>query len=399
MDNNEKDWISDIVEKTVERYNSRLVILWGYYEISHLIRKRLKEEYNIDVEFFVDGDSSKIDGDMILPVSSLRGKNREYFIIIPIAYYQSIKNILIEYGYTPDDYYYFCDCIVTKTENYYEDTHGNKIIGNYRDAKIVLSGFNSVVTIGKGFTAQIGTVVYIHSNARVLFGDNCRINGSYYIGEGSTITIGNNFINHNYTIVYIDSDAELIIGDKFESLADFNMKTAINLFSRAKVEFGNNLRVNGIFTVNSDAFLKIGNDLSVNRNFQIDVCSYTELIIGHDCMFSHDLTFYTNDAHSIFDIETGENINSTQAISSQKKIIIGNHVWIGAGSIILYNTRIGDGSIIGAGSIVKSIIPNNCIAAGTPAKIVRRNIAWCRNNGSENITDCGEGYINMTIES
>jgi tetrahydrodipicolinate N-succinyltransferase len=50
---------------------------------------------------------------------------------------------------------------------------------------------------------------------------------------------------------------------------------------------------------------------------------------------------------------------------------VGNNVWIGHGSIILNNVIIGEGSVIGAGSIVTKNIPNFCVAAGNPAKVIR----------------------------
>lgn len=113
-------------------------------------------------------------------------------------------------------------------------------------------------------------------------------------------------------------------------------------------------------------------------------------------MLSWEISFFSNDAHSIFDVVTKENINSTPEISKKRKIMVGNHVWIGVKAIILYGTEIGDGSIIGAGSLVKGKIPNNCIAAGVPARVVRRNIAWSSKKCAEDISECGEGYIHMT---
>ena len=50
-------------------------------------------------------------------------------------------------------------------------------------------------------------------------------------------------------------------------------------------------------------------------------------------------------------------------------------------------------------SLVKSKIPNNCIAAGSPARVVRRDIAWSMNDGAADISDCGEEYVNLTEES
>ena len=50
------------------------------------------------------------------------------------------------------------------------------------------------------------------------------------------------------------------------------------------------------------------------------------------------------------------------------KIIIGNNVFIGAGTTILPNVHIGNDVIIGAGSVVTSDIPEGTVAAGNPAK-------------------------------
>lgn len=57
---------------------------------------------------------------------------------------------------------------------------------------------------------------------------------------------------------------------------------------------------------------------------------------------------------------------------SRSKLIIGNDVWIGYNSIILSKcTSIGNGAIIGAGSIVTKDVPPYAIVAGNPAKIIR----------------------------
>jgi serine acetyltransferase len=53
---------------------------------------------------------------------------------------------------------------------------------------------------------------------------------------------------------------------------------------------------------------------------------------------------------------------------------IGTRCFIGARSIILPGVRIGDGSIIGSGSVVTRDIPPASIAAGNPARIIRRNV-------------------------
>ena len=52
--------------------------------------------------------------------------------------------------------------------------------------------------------------------------------------------------------------------------------------------------------------------------------------------------------------------------------VIGNNVTIHGGSTLIGDIRIGDNSIIGAGSVVTRSIPADCIAAGNPCKVIRR---------------------------
>lgn len=62
--------------------------------------------------------------------------------------------------------------------------------------------------------------------------------------------------------------------------------------------------------------------------------------------------------------------------SMSSPIVIGNNVWIGSNVIILKGVHIGDGAVIAAGSVVTKDIPSGCLAAGVPAKIIRRDIKW-----------------------
>ena len=50
---------------------------------------------------------------------------------------------------------------------------------------------------------------------------------------------------------------------------------------------------------------------------------------------------------------------------------IGNNVWIGAGAIILPGVTIGDNTVIGAGSVVTHDIPADCVAVGSPCRVIR----------------------------
>ncbi|MEO0782984.1 MAG: DapH/DapD/GlmU-related protein, partial [Pseudomonadota bacterium] len=57
--------------------------------------------------------------------------------------------------------------------------------------------------------------------------------------------------------------------------------------------------------------------------------------------------------------------------TTAKPISIGEKVWIGGGAIILPGVRIGDGTTIGAGSVVTKDVPDRVFAAGNPARVIR----------------------------
>jgi len=53
---------------------------------------------------------------------------------------------------------------------------------------------------------------------------------------------------------------------------------------------------------------------------------------------------------------------------------IGNFVYIAAGSRIIGDITIGNNVVIGVNSVVTKIVPDNCVVAGIPAKIIKRDI-------------------------
>lgn len=98
---------------------------------------------------------------------------------------------------------------------------------------------------------------------------------------------------------------------------------------------------------------------------------YGTCAIGNYVMMGEDCTIITrNHRHDRTDIPMMQ-----QEFEPEKPVRIGNDVWIGDRVIILPGVEIGDGCIIGAGSVVTHSIPPYSIAAGVPAKVIKnRNI-------------------------
>lgn len=141
------------------------------------------------------------------------------------------------------------------------------------------------------------------------------------------------------------------------------------------VEIGSNEGVpafSGWIRVGEQCRVIIGNNVSMTELCIMTVAEHSFIMIGDDVMIATAVEIRADDAHPIFDVDTGERLNMPKGVQ------IGNHVWLAARAVLLSGTVIGNGCVVGFGSIVKGKFPNNCIITGVPAKIVKKNIAWER---------------------
>lgn len=96
-----------------------------------------------------------------------------------------------------------------------------------------------------------------------------------------------------------------------------------------------------------------------------------EITIGDQCAISWNCTIIDNDMHEIVYAE-----DAPSARARHNAVRIGDHVWIGAQAIILKGVTIGENSVVAAGAIVTKDVPPFTLAAGAPAKIVRKIAGW-----------------------
>ncbi len=179
---------------------------------------------------------------------------------------------------------------------------------------------------------------------------------------------------------------DLKIQDNGTTICRFNNKGAIqgsgililnsNALSRIEksklvIESGGRLYIDGEvhFYTNSyihcgkNAIVSVGNGTYFNDGLKL---SANKLItIGENCAISNNVTIMDSDFHTI----VGNKYEETG-------VRIGKHVWIGADTTILKNISIGDNCVIGARSLITKAIPNNCMAVGSPARIIKHDINW-----------------------
>lgn len=234
--------------------------------------------------------------------------------------------------------------------NGYSDENGNRIIGKFENCNVIFLGKNSTLKIGDNFSAE-NMRIQINSDCKVEIGNNVTTSGSLW-----------------------------------------------NFYDNATCSIGDNCRFRdkGFLSVTPFAKITIGSGFSVEFDYIMIALPYSEIRFGEDCMMSRRVSVQSNDGHDIFDVKTGQNTNATVELSKAKKIVIGNHVWIGQDAALLYNTDIGDGSIIGAKSLVKNKFPNNCVVGGNPARLLKTDVAWSRGYGDTDIGVIDDRYVRLT---
>lgn len=104
----------------------------------------------------------------------------------------------------------------------------------------------------------------------------------------------------------------------------------------------------------------------VNTNTIINC--FERIEIGLGTFIGDDVRIQDSDNHII--IEHGAEKKMTAPI------LIGDHCWIGKNAIILKGVKIGNGAIVAAGSVVVKDVPDACLVAGNPAKIIKEEVGW-----------------------
>jgi acetyltransferase-like isoleucine patch superfamily enzyme len=134
------------------------------------------------------------------------------------------------------------------------------------------------------------------------------------------------------------------------------------------VLIGDNCWIKVRSTTDRPAILRIGDHSVVNNNSVIEVTQHVE--IGSNSMISWNCNVMDSDFHRTY-LEDGQESGPVSA-----PVMIGDHVWIGSGVIILKGVTIGDNAVVAAGSVVNRDVSPNTLVAGNPARLIRTVAAW-----------------------
>lgn len=114
-----------------------------------------------------------------------------------------------------------------------------------------------------------------------------------------------------------------------------------------------------------DGYIRIANDVYIGTGTTL--FGHVGLEIGDHALLAQNITL-TPYSH----IFTNPDENIITQDGHTKKVTIGRDSYIGMGVCIMYSGDIGDGSVVGAGSVVVKPIPPYSVAVGDPAKVIRK---------------------------
>lgn len=169
------------------------------------------------------------------------------------------------------------------------------------------------------------------------------------------VNYGKNCIIHGHLELKLNTNSSFIIGDNFY----FSSGKHINPLAK---------NIQGNICVNKNAKLEIGNNVGISSSV---IWAHKSIKIGNNAMIGGNVIIMDSDAHSMNYLHRRDlSIDKLHKVDSE--VIIEDDAFIGMNTIILKGVTIGARSIIGAGSVVTKSIPSDCIAAGNPARVIKR---------------------------
>jgi acetyltransferase-like isoleucine patch superfamily enzyme len=139
----------------------------------------------------------------------------------------------------------------------------------------------------------------------------------------------------------------------------------VRVRNRGRIELGDRVRFDAHIVPTQ--LSAEGGRLSIGErtylNYGVSIGVRQEVAIGANCLIGQYVIIMDSDYHDLV---------TRAAPGPVAPVVIEDDVWLGARVVVLKGVRIGRGSAIGAGSVVTRDIPPGCLAAGVPARVVRK---------------------------
>ncbi|MBV1894368.1 MAG: acyltransferase [Ilumatobacteraceae bacterium] len=114
----------------------------------------------------------------------------------------------------------------------------------------------------------------------------------------------------------------------------------------------------------SDTVISVGDRCLIGKGSGI--VGHLEITIGNDVWTGHHV-YITDQNHGYEDLS----LPVSRQVMPEKPVSIGDGSWLGHGTVVLPGANIGRHVVVGANSVVTGDLPDNCVAVGAPARVIR----------------------------
>jgi acetyltransferase-like isoleucine patch superfamily enzyme len=117
----------------------------------------------------------------------------------------------------------------------------------------------------------------------------------------------------------------------------------------------------------TDPVVSIGDRCLIGRGS--GVVGHLSIIIGDDVWTGHQV-YITDQNHGYERLD----VPISRQLMPERPVVIGDGAWLGHGSVVLPGATIGRHVVVAANSVVTGALPDHCVAAGAPARVIRQLI-------------------------
>lgn len=175
------------------------------------------------------------------------------------------------------------------------------------------------------------------------------------------VKYGKNLLLKGVPVIFNKNGAKLQIGDNVTIKSSF-LSNLVGLYSRTI-----------IVTRAPGAVIEIGDNVGISG---ATIYARKGIYIGENTCIGGNCKILDNDFHPI-EVEARNKLlqdgkGGDSELIPTKEIHIGKNCFIGCNSIILKDTVLGDGCVVGAGAVVKGKFKDGSVLAGNPARVIRK---------------------------
>ena len=157
----------------------------------------------------------------------------------------------------------------------------------------------------------------------------------------------------------------------FKHLGDHvQVDSSVIFIKPQNISIGHNTRIDANTVISGAGSIHIGKHVHISCH--VAILGQGEVVLGDYCGLSAKVSIFSSNDDYSGEYLTGPTVPETYKNVHTSRVRVGHHAVVGAHSVVLPGVEIGDGSAIGALSLVKSSIDDFAIAVGTPAKVVKK---------------------------